>query len=146
MLIKFLFSKLSLGGRTAIAIFNQSSTFHTLAFLFFFSVISRNPEFRPFLAQLSLYPISHVSVFPFDWPFLPVHSNLKPISTKNTHLTSLEGETNYSRPTEVFCLVHPCLLFISLLFVLFASLHSSYSPTDGYFNEISLACSHLCEK
>lgn len=61
----------------------------------------------------------------------------------HTHMythTLIGGEANYFRTGKLFCLVHPCL-----------SSPPSLSPPlshqqMGYFNEISLACSHLCEK
>lgn len=76
----------------------------------------------------------------------------------NTHthiyIYIIGGEINYFRTAELFCLVHPCLFFfsLSLPFLPFSlSLSLSLSPSlplqqMGYFNEISLACSHLCEK
>lgn len=103
-----------------------------------------------------LYPNHFFSVSVCSW-LLAICSNSAPITTArklahnraHTHTRTfamahiIGGETNYSRTDKLFCLVHPCLSFFSLSL----SLSPSFSHQQmGYFNEISLACSHLCEK
>lgn len=132
---------------------NRCRDSHTYSFApdTYFALLHLPPLLRSLPLSLSLSCMLHIFSLSVAGSSGNLSAQIQLPSLQGTHTHArthiIGGETNYSRTGKLFCLVHPCLLSFSLPSLLSLPLASPLSHQQmGYFNEISLACSHLCEK